>query len=46
MLSGFPLFLMLGYAAQYPSLRLAWFALALPLLWILQGRFVAGQWAF
>jgi Gpi18-like mannosyltransferase len=46
MLSGFPLFFMLGQAVQSKILRLVWFAIALPLLWFLQQRFVTGQWAF
>jgi hypothetical protein len=46
MLSGFPLFFMLGHVVQHKILRLLWFALALPLLWLLQQRFVTGQWAF
>ena len=46
MLSGFPLFFMLGHVVQNKILRLAWFTLALPLLWFLQQRFVTGQWAF
>jgi hypothetical protein len=46
MLSGFPLFFMLGHVVQSKILRLLWFAVALPLLWFLQQRFVTGQWAF
>jgi hypothetical protein len=46
MLSGFPLFFMLGHVAQNKILRLLWFVLALPLLWVLLQRFVGGQWAF
>jgi Dolichyl-phosphate-mannose-protein mannosyltransferase len=46
MLSGFPLFFMLGHMVQSKLLRLLWFAVALPLLWFLQWRFVTGQWAF
>ena len=46
MLSGFPLFFMLGHVVQSKLLRLLWFAVALPLLWFLQQRFVTGQWAF
>jgi hypothetical protein len=46
MLSGFPLFFMLGHVVQSKILRLVWFAIALPLLWLLQQRFVTGQWAF
>jgi hypothetical protein len=46
MLSGFPLFFMLGHMVQSKLLRLLWFGVALPLLWFLQRRFVTGQWAF
>jgi hypothetical protein len=46
MLSGFPLFFMLGHVAQNKILRLLWLIVALPLLWILLQRFVGGQWAF
>jgi Dolichyl-phosphate-mannose-protein mannosyltransferase len=46
MLSGFPLFFMLGHVVQSKLLRLLWFAVALPLLWFLQQRFVTGLWAF
>jgi hypothetical protein len=46
MLSGFPLFFMLGHVVQSKLLRLLWFAVALPLLWFLQWRFVTGQWAY
>jgi hypothetical protein len=46
MLSGFPLFFMLGHVAQNKILRLLWLVFALPLLWVLLQRFVVGQWAF
>lgn len=46
MLSGFPLFFMLGHMMRNRLLRCMWFAGALPVWWILQQRFVFGQWAF